>query len=105
MPLPAVGLGGRDGTVAVVDIDAEASRDRLIDASGTAGAPVVGTAPQRGDVLRRRASGTTARVHIEIETSAAVGLPVGVAWGRLSDTAFGASRWYTGACQLMCHPR
>ena len=28
MPLPAVGLGGSDGAVAVVDIDPEASRGR-----------------------------------------------------------------------------
>ena len=96
MPLPAVGLGRGDGAVAVVDIDAEASRGRLIDASGTAGSPVVGTATQRGDVLWDRAGGTTTRVHIEIETAATVDLPVGVAWRRLPNTAFGAGRWYHG---------
>ena len=37
---------------------------------------------------------TTAGVYIEIETTATVGLPVGVAWRRLPNTAFGAGCWY-----------
>ena len=81
MPLPAVGLGRGDGAIAVVDLDAEASRDRLLDAGRTAGAPVVGTALQRGDVLWCCAGGTTARVHIEVEAELLL------------------------TCQLVCQPR